>query len=77
MLCEAFGDHSLSQRAVFERHSRFKASWVSVEDNKRSERQSTSKMIENVETIRELIHEDRCWTIHELTDTIGISYGVC
>jgi hypothetical protein len=26
MLCEAFGDHSLSQRAVFERHSRFKAS---------------------------------------------------
>jgi hypothetical protein len=25
MLCEAFGEHSLSQTAVFERHSRFKA----------------------------------------------------
>jgi hypothetical protein len=25
MLCEAFGDHSSSQTAGFERHSRFKA----------------------------------------------------
>jgi hypothetical protein len=23
------------------------------------------------------IHEDRRWTIHELADTVGISYGVC
>jgi hypothetical protein len=34
-------------------------------------------MTENVEKIRELIHEDRRQTIHELTDTVGISYGVC
>jgi hypothetical protein len=27
MLCEAFGEHSLSQTAVFEWHSQFKASW--------------------------------------------------
>jgi ribosomal protein S25 len=27
--------------------------------------------------IRELIHEDHCRTIHELADTVGISYGVC
>jgi hypothetical protein len=27
--------------------------------------------------IWELIHEDRRWTIHDLTDTVGISYGVC
>jgi hypothetical protein len=29
------------------------------------------------EKVQELIHEDRCQTIHELADTIGISYGVC
>jgi histone-lysine N-methyltransferase SETMAR len=29
------------------------------------------------ENIRELIHEDCRWTIHELADTTGISYGVC
>jgi hypothetical protein len=34
-------------------------------------------MTENVEKIQELIHEDHRRTIHELTDTIGISYGVC
>jgi hypothetical protein len=34
MLCEAFGEHSLSRTAVFEWHSRFKASCVSVEDDK-------------------------------------------
>jgi hypothetical protein len=35
MLCEAFGEHSLSQTAVFEWHSRFKASLVTAEDEKR------------------------------------------
>jgi hypothetical protein len=32
---------------------------------------------ENVEKTLELIHEDRRRTIHELTDTVWISYGVC
>jgi hypothetical protein len=36
MLCEAFGEHSLSQTAVFEWYSHFKASQVSVEDDERS-----------------------------------------
>jgi hypothetical protein len=50
---------------------------VSVEDDECSGRPSTSKMTENVEKIRELNHEDHHRTIHELTDTAGISYGVC
>jgi ribosomal protein S25 len=49
---------------------------VSVEDNERSGRRSISKTTENVEKIREFIHEDRHRTIHELADTVGISYGV-
>jgi transposase len=77
MLCEAFREHSLSRAAVYEWHSRFKAGWVSVEDDECSGRPSTSKTIENVEKIRELIHEDHRWTIHEVTNTVGISYGIC
>jgi hypothetical protein len=50
---------------------------VSVEGDKCSRRPSTGKATENVENIWELIHEDRRWIIHELTDTIRISYGVC
>jgi hypothetical protein len=36
MLCETFGEHPLSRTAVFEWHSRFKASQLSVEDDERS-----------------------------------------
>jgi hypothetical protein len=36
MLCEAFGEHSLSRTVVFEWHSRFKAGQMSVEDDELS-----------------------------------------
>jgi hypothetical protein len=77
MLHEALGEYSLSRTAVFEWHSHFKASRVSVKDDEHSGQLNTSKTAENVEKIGELLHEDRCRTIHELADTIGISYGVC
>jgi transposase len=76
MLHEAYGKQSLSQTAVYKWHSRFKASWVSVEDDECSGQPSTTKTIEKVEKIWELFHEDCSWTIHELADTITISYGV-
>jgi hypothetical protein len=50
---------------------------VSVEDDERSGRPSTSKTTENVEEILELINEDLRRTIHELADTAGNCYGVC
>jgi hypothetical protein len=50
---------------------------VSVQDDKRSGRPSTDQTTENIEKIWELIHEDRRQKIHQLADTIGISYGVC
>jgi hypothetical protein len=77
MFREAFGEHSLSWTAVFEWHSRFKASRVSVQDDERSGKPSTSKTTENVENFRELIHKDCRQTIHEIADTLGITYGVC
>jgi hypothetical protein len=36
VLCEASGEHSLRQTALFEWHSRFKVGQVSVEDDERS-----------------------------------------
>jgi hypothetical protein len=77
MLRKAFGEHSLSWTAVFEWHSRFKAGQESVEDYECSGWSSSSKTTENVEKIRELIPEECCQTIHELSDTVGITYGVC
>lgn len=77
MIREAFGECSLSRTIVFEWHARFKAGRLSFEDDERTGRPSTSKTAENVERIRELIHEDRRLTIHDLADNVGISYGVC
>jgi hypothetical protein len=73
MLCEAFGEYSLSWTVVFEWHSRFKAGRMSVEDDERSGQLSTSKTTENAEKIREVIHEDYRRTIYELADTFGIT----
>jgi hypothetical protein len=49
ILHEAFGEHSLSLTVVFEWNSHFKAGQVSVEDDERSGRPSTSKTTEYVE----------------------------
>jgi hypothetical protein len=51
MLHKALGEHSLSQTAVFQWHSRLKADQVSAEDDRCSECPSTSKTTENVEKI--------------------------
>jgi hypothetical protein len=50
---------------------------VSVGADERSGRPSTSKTTENFEKIRELTQEDRRRKIHDLADTVGLSYGVC
>jgi hypothetical protein len=47
---------------------------VSIEDDERSGRPSTTKTTENDEKVREFIHEDRRHTIHELADTVWVSY---
>jgi hypothetical protein len=39
--------------------------------------QAPAKRQKELKKIRELIHEDLRQTIHELADTVGISYGVC
>jgi hypothetical protein len=51
MLCEVFGERSLSWIAVFEWHSHFKAGQVSIEDDEHSGRPGTSKTTENAENI--------------------------
>jgi hypothetical protein len=58
MLREAFGEHSLGWIVLFEWNSCFKAGRVLVEDGKCSGQSSISKIMVNVEKIRELIHKD-------------------
>jgi hypothetical protein len=73
MLHEAFGEHSLSWTVVFEWHSHFKVGWRLWTFRATKHHQNDR----NVEKIRELIHKDCRRTIHQLADTVGITYGVC
>jgi hypothetical protein len=66
----ASGKHSLSHTEFFKWHSHFKAGRLSVEDDKHSERLSTSNIPENVEKISELAHEDR-HSCHQLQSLPG------
>jgi hypothetical protein len=60
MFCEAFGEHSLvGQRFLNGIHI------------SRPVECQLKKTNIHCDQIREIIHEDRCRTIHELADTVG------
>jgi hypothetical protein len=48
MLSEAFGEHSLTWAAIFERHSHFKTGHVLFEEDELSGQPNTSKIIKIV-----------------------------
>lgn len=77
MLVQAFGNEALSKSRTFEWFRRFKEDRESVEDDQRLGRPSTAITPENITKIREIIHQDRRQTIHDVAETVGLSYGTC
>ena len=66
MLREAFKKEALSQARVYKWFTQFKRGDMSLEDQPRSGRPSTSRTDENIKKIRDVIMFDRHRTIHEL-----------
>jgi len=77
MLQQAFKEGALSRTQVFEWFSHFKRGEMSIEDQARSGRPSTSRNDENVEKIRQKINEDRRFTLDELAEATGVSWSSC
>lgn len=75
MLKTAYGDTALSKTRVYEWFQRFKSGKMSIEDQPRSGRPSTSRIDENVKKIHTLILEDRRRTIDELVSLSGLSWS--
>jgi hypothetical protein len=73
MLRGAFKEETLSQARVYEWFSRFKRGDMSLEDQSRSGRLSTSRTDENIKKIRDAIMFDRRRTIDELEALTGVS----
>ena len=63
-------------RCVFEWDECFKSGRTSLDDDTRSGRPSTSSTPDNIETIRQLVHEDRRRSIRDIAaGIVGVSYG--
>jgi len=77
LLRDAYGDEALSRARVFRWHRRFVLGRVSVENDTRSSRPSSSRKEDNVVRIRDMIREDCTVTVRMLADALRINKSNC
>jgi len=77
MIQQVFGDQSLSCAQVFQWHARFKTGRTSVDDDEHTGRPTSCTTPETVARIQELVHQDRCQTIEDIVEEVGMGYGTC
>ena len=70
MLQEVYGDEEMSRSRVFEWHKQFKEGREDVEDDFRSGRPSTSKTVNNVERVKQMVRGDRQLTVRMIADEL-------
>ena len=58
-------------------YNRFKQGREGVNDDAGTGRPSTSTIDENIKAVKNMILDNRRITIRELTDDLGISFGIC
>jgi hypothetical protein len=72
MIRRVYGNEGMSRARCFKWHARFKRGRTSLEDE-RSGRTFTSSTPKHVETIRQLMHEDRRRSIKDITAIVNVS----
>ena len=77
MLNTDYDDVAMKRAACFRRHKRFKNGRLSVEDDERSGRSSTSTDDPHIDEINTLVRAIRRLTVRELAEECGISVGSC
>jgi len=77
LLRDAYGDEALFRTRVFGWHRRFVLGRVSVEDDTRSGRPSSSRNKDNVVRIRDMIRNDHTVTVRMLADALHINKSTC
>ena len=72
MLCNVYGDSSMSRTRFFEWRKQFVEGREDVEDDSKSGRPCTSTTDTNIEKVRQLVHSDRCITICVIANKVGM-----
>ena len=71
MLNTAYGDVALKRATCFRWHKRFKNGRLSVEDDERSGRPSTSTDDPHIDEINTLVRVNQCLTVESLLKNVG------
>jgi hypothetical protein len=77
MLKQAYGEDSLSRTQCYKWYQCFKLGRTSTEDHSKTGWPSTSKEDDHVEKARAVIRENRCLTLHEVSEEVGITKSSC
>jgi hypothetical protein len=77
MLQQVFGGECMSRTQCFEWYSHFETGRMSIDEDSRSGRPSTSIDDVHIDAVRHLILQNRCLTIREIAEDVGISFGSC
>ena len=72
MLCDVYGDSSMSRTRVFEWHKRFVEGRKDVEDDPKSGRPCTSTTDTNIKKVWQLVRSDRRLTIRVIANEVGM-----
>ena len=73
LLQEVYGNDTMSRTRFFEWHRMFKEGGEEVEDDYKSERQSTSRTDENVERVRQKVRSDHRLSVRMIADELGMN----
>ena len=77
MLNTTYGDVAMKRATCFRWYKRFKNGRLSVEDDERSGRPSTSTDDPHIDEINTLVRANRRLTVRQLAQECGISVGSC
>ena len=77
MLKTAFGKQAMGRSQTFQWFSWFKAGRTSIDDDESSGRPVSSSTPEMIERVCQIICEDRCCTIDEVSMLVRNSHGTC
>ena len=73
MLQQVYGEETMSRTRAFEWHKRFKEGRNEVEDDPWSGRLSTSRMADNIESVKQMVHADHRLTVPMIAEELSIN----
>ena len=73
MLQQVDGEETMSRTRAFEWRKRFKDGREEVEDDPRSGRPSTSRMADNIERVKQMVHADHRLTVRMIAEELSIN----